>query len=646
MQFDPYYKWLGIPPEQQPADNYRLLGLKRYEADDEVIASAADRQMAHVKSFASGPYAPYSQLLLNELSKARVCLLNAQLKNIYDQQLARQSDQLVENRTEPPQEPFVEAPQDVSQQLEETIPQFQLRSSTTQTKRRTRRLLPALLLNLLILLIGGGLAGGLLYYLAQTAPPQTGSVEKEAHQSKPELAQTEKLREKQPFEPVDRQTSTPGETKRSSRPVAPIPPPTAKRQSNGALPNRSPPDTGTPSRQFRFPQKSDLPVRDNPFDGFASSVNLSQPIGKAQVLHRFNTDSLREDISIELVPADYLAGINHYLFLIRSDEPAGASRWLLFDEGEAVWRDFKNGNAPNQGKAIAEVSLIDNQLTFTWLASASTDSRRDNLRLSLLEFYASGTQHKLQLSQPVVDEEPIVVDDWDRMHEEIIDLEAWPQVPPIAQLRGRLTTSSSFPTTRHKTGDPDDLQQEEQLLMPFTRGAAGLAAYWKARRKQIEFSVAPCFDLRSAPDQINVLSKSSVIQAETALNKRLGSTEREGRKRVAQRAKLSANLTAAQNASYRLPGGGTTEQLQHMRRLRISEAQAKVNQNQARIDFLEKRRKAILYDLESSIPLFKALAIDLQSCQIGFELYLNAGKYEIVCYEKSIATTAKKRLFR
>ena len=44
--FDPYYRWLGIPPDEQPPDQYRLLGVKRFEEDPDVIEAAADRQMA------------------------------------------------------------------------------------------------------------------------------------------------------------------------------------------------------------------------------------------------------------------------------------------------------------------------------------------------------------------------------------------------------------------------------------------------------------------------------------------------------------------------------------------------------------------------------------------------------------------------
>ena len=90
-QFDPYYKWLGIPPAEQPANHYRLLGVVLFENDGDVIAAAADRQMAHVKSFAMGPHARESQQLLNELARARVCLLNDRRKADYDDKLRSES---------------------------------------------------------------------------------------------------------------------------------------------------------------------------------------------------------------------------------------------------------------------------------------------------------------------------------------------------------------------------------------------------------------------------------------------------------------------------------------------------------------------------------------------------------------------------
>ena len=87
-QFDPYYQWLGIPPSDQPADHYRLLSIRQFEHNATVIENAADRQMAHVRKFQmSQQHRRESQQLLNELSRARVVLLNPQQKAAYDAEL-------------------------------------------------------------------------------------------------------------------------------------------------------------------------------------------------------------------------------------------------------------------------------------------------------------------------------------------------------------------------------------------------------------------------------------------------------------------------------------------------------------------------------------------------------------------------------
>lgn len=85
--FDPYHKWLGVPPEEQPPSHYRLLGLKDLEADPDVIQAAADQRMAHLRTYQTGQYADWSQRLLNEVATARICLLNPDRKAAYDQQL-------------------------------------------------------------------------------------------------------------------------------------------------------------------------------------------------------------------------------------------------------------------------------------------------------------------------------------------------------------------------------------------------------------------------------------------------------------------------------------------------------------------------------------------------------------------------------
>ena len=84
LPFDPYHKWLGIPRRDQPANHYRLLGIPLFEDDVQVIEAAADRQMAYLRKFQAGEHAVAALKLLNEVSRARICLLKPEAKSAYD----------------------------------------------------------------------------------------------------------------------------------------------------------------------------------------------------------------------------------------------------------------------------------------------------------------------------------------------------------------------------------------------------------------------------------------------------------------------------------------------------------------------------------------------------------------------------------
>ncbi len=92
--FDPYYKWLGIPPKDQPPNHYRLLGIEIFEADSDVIDTAANKQMAYIQGCANGPHLPLSQKLLNEIAAARLCLLDPKKKAAYDAALKANSPKI------------------------------------------------------------------------------------------------------------------------------------------------------------------------------------------------------------------------------------------------------------------------------------------------------------------------------------------------------------------------------------------------------------------------------------------------------------------------------------------------------------------------------------------------------------------------
>ncbi|MDB5337696.1 MAG: hypothetical protein JWN70_3315 [Planctomycetaceae bacterium] len=87
VPFDPYHKWLGIPHREQPAHHYRLLGIPLYEDDPQVVEAAADRQMAFLRKFQTGEHAADALKLLNEISRARICLLKPDAKAAYDETL-------------------------------------------------------------------------------------------------------------------------------------------------------------------------------------------------------------------------------------------------------------------------------------------------------------------------------------------------------------------------------------------------------------------------------------------------------------------------------------------------------------------------------------------------------------------------------
>jgi len=86
-QFDPYHRWLGIPPKEQPPNHYRLLGIELFESNRDVIDSVATRHMSYLQEITDGPHVREAQRLLNELSAARRCLLDPEKKAAYDAEL-------------------------------------------------------------------------------------------------------------------------------------------------------------------------------------------------------------------------------------------------------------------------------------------------------------------------------------------------------------------------------------------------------------------------------------------------------------------------------------------------------------------------------------------------------------------------------
>ena len=88
--FNPYHKWLGIPPEEQPPNYYRLLGISPFEKDRVVIIAALDQRQLFLRKKSVGPQGNLAEPLLEQLQQARLCLLNRLMKAQYDSALRQQ----------------------------------------------------------------------------------------------------------------------------------------------------------------------------------------------------------------------------------------------------------------------------------------------------------------------------------------------------------------------------------------------------------------------------------------------------------------------------------------------------------------------------------------------------------------------------
>jgi hypothetical protein len=85
--FDPYAAWLGLPTKGRAPNHYTLLGLKLFVADPDVIAKAADTVRAKVRGIRPGEHAAEWSQVLDQIAKAKTCLLDPASKKVYDEKL-------------------------------------------------------------------------------------------------------------------------------------------------------------------------------------------------------------------------------------------------------------------------------------------------------------------------------------------------------------------------------------------------------------------------------------------------------------------------------------------------------------------------------------------------------------------------------
>jgi hypothetical protein len=89
--FDPYARWLGIAPEDQPPNHYRLLAIDRDEQDAQAIRQAADRRMDLLNTFETDDRPELIDRLLGEVTRAHDTLSDPHARAKYDRGLAAEA---------------------------------------------------------------------------------------------------------------------------------------------------------------------------------------------------------------------------------------------------------------------------------------------------------------------------------------------------------------------------------------------------------------------------------------------------------------------------------------------------------------------------------------------------------------------------
>lgn len=86
-QFNPYHEWLGLDQSLTAPNYFQLLGVDPDEEDAERLAAAASEALARVRRHRPGSHAKQWADLLDEITAAKVCLIDPRARRVYLRQL-------------------------------------------------------------------------------------------------------------------------------------------------------------------------------------------------------------------------------------------------------------------------------------------------------------------------------------------------------------------------------------------------------------------------------------------------------------------------------------------------------------------------------------------------------------------------------
>jgi hypothetical protein len=438
-QFDPYYTWLGIPPSEQPANHYRLLGIQLFEANTNVIENAADRQMKHLQSFKIGAKAALSQRLLTEVSAARVHLLDPIRKAAYDAELR--------SRTSAPPMPHLP-------QLPEAGTPFTTLAdsmgpppiaSRSGIRRQVRRTNTTSLLSTVLIVLGGsaGLVMGAMIIFYVTGQDFLGLSGKLNQQPPPQADATSIPSPVQPSTTIE------------ETPAVPHSPPTTE------SPTIKPPERPKTKTIVKspIPQSAEpVPVAEEPKPLVAppESLELFANAPRFLKLPPSASSASYPWFSLSRDPTEPLTLVLHNE---AATLPAGVNFKIRADSGRSTWTIEQSGDPStgNQNIAAARIRLNGRELSFAWTAPSAESETRRQLANCLLEITCGSEFRNLQLREPLT--MPALAIDFDH-EKQNIELNV-SDTPPTGKLFARFQELAGFSRGAKIRGDND--------TVPFTR---------------------------------------------------------------------------------------------------------------------------------------------------------------------------------
>ncbi len=656
--FDPYHKWLGIAPKDQPPHHYRLLGIEAFESDSEVISSAANQRMVFLAGHAQGPYAARAAELVSKVAEARACLLDPQSRAAYDAQMRQRQPKAKTQpiaraqaarapsaawRDSPPARPLPKAvATDAPTTSEDVVPAFEPTAATTvsatsrkaQAKRKAaqRQFRFGMVGQIVASIVGLGIGYWLITSYGLLGGGG-GEVADRAHA------------------PVQVENNSPSKESTKPRPAKPPTKAVESQPKSDTVPAKTNPDgepTKTAANSTDKPKEAPPAPRVNPFVQAPAELDLP-PLtdGTPAAATTLCKIALPAGAEFSLALKTYITGakaskVFRFERVDDSSHPSGVPpRWHVLAHGESKADAVKTDAAKTDGakadgaKAeaastdalgseaakipVAAFALVGDSLSFAWLPEARS-TYADALRNCVLVLRCGTSEKALPLHRCERVEAIHVGMDKNYV---LTPLPANELGPPPESLRLQLLQAEQLPPGA--TIVPDSKQVSGADEIRFVLRSEVPAVELRARL----FTSGKNTSIRIAPVMADAAGKPTPFTLE-----RLNSLKQAATKEIADAEKLSATysqrikLIEAEIPRLRNTVVATFTQ-QNKVKAKIGELESESVQKKAEIDRLSKLIPEMKAKLPLFDPLFNAANQVRNSTKLHFRVFY-------VCEEKEV----------